>query len=307
MSSGLRIHPEEVRQQIQRLRGWRAEWAEQLRTAQRLGIALIETIRAVPGRGFQAEHTAQARYLGRVEDRAELLARTLEQALARLENAFQEAARLLQEPISSAAMGALPTAAVAASFEEAYAFIRKWEGGYVHDPHDRGGPTNMGIIQATYDEYRRRHGLPPQEVARITPAEAEAIYREFWEQSGAERLPRPLGLVHMDTAVNMGPVWAQGFLQEVQQRNPGTPEAAAEAYLELRLNRYLELARDPSQRRFLAGWLNRLQDLSGHAVSPEFQRAFRERILNRLAEDPEFTPTRDFLVRLWSPQGGQNP
>ncbi|WP_376789561.1 glycoside hydrolase family 108 protein [Thermoflexus sp.] len=307
MSSSLRIHPEEVRQQIQRLREWRAEWAERLRTAQWLGIALIETVHAVPGRGFQTENKAQARHLGRVEGQVELLARTLEQALARLEDAFQEAARLLQEPILSATMGTLPTAAVAASFEEAYAFIRKWEGGYGHDPHDRGGPTNMGITQATYDDYRRRHGLPPQEVARITPAEAEAIYREFWEQSGAGRLPRPLGLVHMDTAVNMGPGRAQQFLQEVQQRNPGTPEAAVEAYLDLRLNRYLELARDPSQRRFLAGWLNRLQDLSGHAVSPEFQRAFREKILNRLTEDPEFTPTRDFLVRLWAPQGGRNP
>ncbi len=307
MSSSLRIHPEEVRQQIQRLRRWRAEWAEQLRAAQRVGIALIETVRAAPGRGFQAENTAQARYLGRIEGQVELLTRTLEQALARLESAFQEAARLLEGPGVFAPGGALPTTAVAASFEEAYAFIRKWEGGYVHDPHDRGGPTNMGITQATYDDYRRRHGLPPQEVARITPAEAEAIYREFWEQSGAGRLPRPLGLVHMDTAVNMGPGRAQGFLQEVQQQNPGTPEAAVEAYLELRLNRYLELARDPSQRRFLAGWLNRLQDLSGHAVSPEFQRAFREKILNRLTEDPDFTPTREFLIRLWSAPGGQNP
>lgn len=272
-----------------------------------MGIALIETVRAAPGRGFQTVNTVQKRHLGLVEDRMELLTRTLEQALARLESAFQEAAQLLQEPISSAAMGALPTAAVAASFEEAYAFIRKWEGGYIHDPHDRGGPTNMGITQATYDDYRRRHGLPLQEVARITPEEVEAIYREFWEQSGAERLPRPLGLVHMDTAVNMGPGRAQQFLQEVQQQNPGTPEAAVEVYLELRLNRYLELARDPSQRRFLAGWLNRLQDLSGHAVSPEFQRAFREKILNRLTEDPDFNPTREFLIRLWSAPGGQNP
>lgn len=33
MNSTLRIHPEEVREQIQRLKRWRAEWAEQLRTA----------------------------------------------------------------------------------------------------------------------------------------------------------------------------------------------------------------------------------------------------------------------------------
>lgn len=307
MSAVLRIHPEEIRKQIQRLREWRAEWSERLRSAQRTAILLVETVHAAPGRGFQTANAVQKRYLGLVEDQAELLARTLEQALDRLESAFEEAAQLLREPLMPAAAGALPTAAVAASFEEAYAFIRRWEGGYVHDPDDRGGATNMGITQATYDDYRRRHGLSPQEVARITEEEAQAIYREFWEHSGAGQLPRPLGLVHMDTAVHMGPGRARQFLSEVQQRNLETPEAAAEAYLDLRLNRYLELARDPSQRKFLAGWLNRLQDLSGHAVNPDFQRAFREKILGRLAEDPDFAPTREFLIRLWSALGGQNP
>ena len=39
-------------------------------------------------------------------------------------------------------------------------FILKWEGGFVNDPDDLGGATNMGITIATYRVYRKRKGLP---------------------------------------------------------------------------------------------------------------------------------------------------
>ncbi|MCS6964838.1 glycoside hydrolase family 108 protein [Thermoflexus sp.] len=307
MSFILRVHPGEIREQIQRLRTWRAEWSERMRAAQRVGIALVETVRAAPGRGFQMETTAQRRGLGQIEERVELLARTLEQALERLESAFQEAAQLLREPLMSTAPG-IATTAVAASFEEAYAFIRKWEGGYVDDPDDRGGPTNMGITQAAYDRYRQDHGLPLQDVRQITREEVEAIYRQYyWEASGAATLPRPLGMVHMDTAVNMGVGRAKGFLEETLKRHPENPQAAIETYLDLRLNRYLELARDPSQRKFLNGWLNRLRDLAGTATgSPEFQRAFERQVVTRLESDPAFAEHLTYVRRHWgweSPEG----
>lgn len=301
MATALRVHREAIREAVQRLRAWHAQWTTRLEAAQRTAGALGETVRAVPGQRFEAAASANRVRLREVGEQAEALARALEQALMRLEMAFQQAARRIQGPLLSSAGSLLPTAAVAASFEEAYAFIRRWEGGYVNDPDDRGGATNLGVTQATYDAYRRRHGLPLQDVRSITREEAEAIYREgFWEPSGAGSLPRPLGIVHMDTAVNMGLGRARQFLEEAQVHHPGDPQAAVETYLDLRLNRYLELARDPSQRKFLAGWLNRLRDLSGYATGdPEFQRAFERKALNRLAEAPEFAPIRERLLKLW--------
>ncbi|MCS7251909.1 MAG: glycosyl hydrolase 108 family protein [Anaerolineae bacterium] len=308
MSTVLRVNPGAVREHIRRLREWRAEWSERMRAAQRVAMELIETVHAAPGRGFQTTLNSPKRYLGLIEDRVELLAQTMERALERLERGFYEAAQILQEARQPLADGSLPTTAVAASFEEAYAFIRKWEGGYVNDPDDRGGPTNMGITQATYNRYRRDQGLPPQDVRHITPEEAEAIYRRYyWEASGAATLPRPLGMVHMDTAVNMGVERAKQFLGEALKRHPEDPQAALETYLDLRLNRYLELAQDPSQRKFLNGWLNRLRDLAGVASgSPEWRQAFEQRVIARLESDPLWAEHLAYVRRQWgwaSPEG----
>lgn len=38
-------------------------------------------------------------------------------------------------------------------------FIQRWEGGFVDDPDDLGGATNMGVTIATYKVYRKRKGL----------------------------------------------------------------------------------------------------------------------------------------------------
>ena len=41
------------------------------------------------------------------------------------------------------------------NFEKMLKFVLQEEGGYVNDPHDRGGETNKGITHATYDSYRK--------------------------------------------------------------------------------------------------------------------------------------------------------
>lgn len=39
-------------------------------------------------------------------------------------------------------------------------FIQRWEGGFVDDPDDLGGATNMGVTIATYKVYCKRKGRP---------------------------------------------------------------------------------------------------------------------------------------------------
>lgn len=39
-------------------------------------------------------------------------------------------------------------------FDQCLKFVLEREGGYVNHPADRGGPTNKGIVQKVYDQYR---------------------------------------------------------------------------------------------------------------------------------------------------------
>ncbi|WP_242125661.1 N-acetylmuramidase [Sphingobium sp. Sx8-8] len=86
------------------------------------------------------------------------------------------------------------------------------EGGYSNHPADRGGPTRFGITQAVAraNGYRGDMRALPRSVA-------EAIYRRlYWEKPGyafiAELAPA-IAEELFDTAVNMGPGTASGFLQ----------------------------------------------------------------------------------------------
>ncbi len=170
-------------------------------------------------------------------------------------------------------------------FNEALKFVLRWEGGVSHDPADRGGLTKQGVTQKTYDRYRTREGKPPQSVRSMTAKEVREIYRrDYWDRSGAGSLSPKLGLVHFDTAVNMGPRRASQFLKTVN----GLPHRqAVTEYLEKRDAFYRRLAeRKPSQRKFLKGWLRRTAALRGEVSveRPVSRPRIRKRSAPRMAE-----------------------
>jgi lysozyme family protein len=161
------------------------------------------------------------------------------------------------------------------SFHRALKFILDAEGGYVHDPLDRGGATNYGITQAAYDRWlhpRSHH------VKEITLAEVEAIYHDdYWVPIHADDLPWPLCLVVFDAQVQHRPGVAMTILQKVVGTTvdgiwgPQTREAvqrlvergetyeAAEAILWARLELYCGIVRGrPDQGKFLRGWVLRM-------------------------------------------------
>lgn len=149
-------------------------------------------------------------------------------------------------------------------FARSLAFTLRWEGGKVDDPHDRGGRTNRGITQRTYDVWRADQWLPKRDVFDIEEEELQTIYRNlYWWP--AEGLPWPLCLVVFDTAVLFGAGRAGGWLSGVGWRD-AAPEAQAWAILCFRRERHRErVAKDKTQARFWGGWMNRLEALAEEA------------------------------------------
>lgn len=178
-------------------------------------------------------------------------------------------------------------------FEAALQFVLKWEGSrFTNDPDDRGGATRFGVTQRVYDAFRQGRGQPLQSVKFITMDEVRAIYtRGYWAPVHGDRMPAPLDLVLFDTGVLMGVGRAVRFLQQalgvpadgavgpvtLNALQGASPAAVARTVMELREARLRRIVEnDPSQGKFLRGWLNRLNDLRRTVGAPAPEAAFDE-------------------------------
>lgn len=91
------------------------------------------------------------------------------------------------------------------NFDACMAKVFASEGGYVHNPNDPGGETNLGISKRSY---------PREDIRNMTKARAAQIYRrDFWNAVKGDELPAGLDLVAFDAAVNSGPSRGAKWLQ----------------------------------------------------------------------------------------------
>ena len=99
-------------------------------------------------------------------------------------------------------------------FQRAFKLLASHEGGYTNHPEDPGGPTNRGVTQRTYDNYRRCHRKTPRDVRSITDQEVATLYRtQYWDAVRADDLPEGVAYCVFDAAVNSGPSRAARWLQ----------------------------------------------------------------------------------------------
>ena len=90
------------------------------------------------------------------------------------------------------------------NYEACIDFVLDREGGYVDDPADPGGATNLGITIAVLAAWRGKK-VTKDDVQRLTRHEAEQIYRRnYWHAALCEHLPDGVDLLVFDAAVNMG-------------------------------------------------------------------------------------------------------
>ncbi|HGY4723303.1 TPA: glycoside hydrolase family 108 protein [Citrobacter amalonaticus] len=172
------------------------------------------------------------------------------------------------------------------AFLNALAFVLLSERGYVNDPTDRGGETNLGISD-------KRDGVadgmtdvdgdskPDTRIRDLTTGQAGQIYfRDYWYPAYCPLWPDEIALFVFDSAVQHNPKKAVQLLQEAAGftgkyvdgiAGKNTRAAVEGADPDWLLNRlfvrrsryYADIIKaNPSQGKFLNGWFNRLDNLA---------------------------------------------
>lgn len=144
------------------------------------------------------------------------------------------------------------------------------EGGYVNDPHDTGGETNMGISKRAY---------PHEDIKGMTRARAAEIYRrDYWDAVRGDDLPFGLDLCAFDGAVNSGvsrgAKWVQQALgvEADGKIGPATLAAARSTYVPAAIQRAVAfrtsfLKQLPGWAHFGNGWASRMKAVEAEALS----------------------------------------
>ena len=101
---------------------------------------------------------------------------------------------------------------MADTFDICLTFTLREEGGYVNDPSDPGGATNMGVTLATYRQWSDDPNLGDVQVKDMTLKTARAIYRSlYWNPLRADALPPGVDLSVFDMGVDTG-IWCSAKL-----------------------------------------------------------------------------------------------
>ena len=189
-------------------------------------------------------------------------------------------------------------------FELAQNFTQRWEGGLSDDAADKGGLTHYGVSLAFLSDMARSlknrqwlkdigvHPLPVTKdtIRNLTRTQACDIFkREFWNKLDLDSLPVQMAVLLYDAAVNSGCAQSVRLAQrgyntvgvgtrlDVDGKLGPLTRAALinnnsvdvrQAILDAREAFYRQIvARNASQKVFLRGWLNRVNDLRQYVES----------------------------------------
>jgi len=172
---------------------------------------------------------------------------------------------------------------IVTNFDKAVEKVLVHEGGFVNDPLDRGGATNWGITQKTYENFVGRP-VSISEIQNMPRGNAITIYKtQYWDKvRGDEIKSYPIAFSIFDQAVNQGPARA---IKRAQSVLGIYPDGNIDSEMIKRLNnsdeadfinkfadeseRYYRriVENNPSQEKFLAGWLKRVESIRSYGMS----------------------------------------
>jgi lysozyme family protein len=158
------------------------------------------------------------------------------------------------------------------NFPKALAAVLVHEGGYVNNPKDPGGMTNLGCTKAVWEEHCG-HPVNEKVMRALTPADVAPLYkRKYWDKVQGDELPSGVDYVVFDAAINSGPGRAAKWLQSCVGVEPDggigpktlaavrafDPQQLVKDYAKRRLSFMMDL---PTWGTFGKGWTRRVNEV----------------------------------------------
>lgn len=155
-------------------------------------------------------------------------------------------------------------------------FFKKWEGKYSNDKDDRGGCTMMGVTIKTYRKYYG-NDKTCDDLRKITEDEWFNIFRNgYYDKAKCDKIENDsIALLVCDMCWGSGPVTAikkiQACLgctvdgkvgpQTLGALNGDSPLVIFKRLWNMRYVWFNNIATVGNNRKYLRGWLNRLNDI----------------------------------------------
>lgn len=160
--------------------------------------------------------------------------------------------------------------------------VAKWEGGYVNDPDDKGGPTNMGVTLNTWKHvgYDKDNDgdIDADDIKLLTKEDFKAVLKSYWNKWQADNINnQSIANILVDWYWASGkwgiviPQRIMGLTQDgivgpktIARVNQLIQKDAESFFYEIYNAREIFfkniVKNNPSQKKFLKGWKNRLSD-----------------------------------------------
>ena len=163
------------------------------------------------------------------------------------------------------------------NWDKSLALVLKSEGGYVNNPADPGGMTNLGVTKNVWEEWVG-HPIDEKIMRELTPERVAPLYkRKYWDACNCDNLPLGIDYLVFDFAVNAGVGRSAKTLQTaigcvpdgvigvntMAAINKAEPKSLIDKFATAKTNFYQSLKTFPI---FGKGWLRRVDETKKNAL-----------------------------------------